>query len=120
MTCAIEVNIGLKIGRTDELIEPAAAVDALNGIEDWKVLAGKVVASGTEPTLVAWVAVPTGGFASTIARRIERLCGVLGQEAIAWRELDGTGHLDGPGKANWGGKFDPAYFIPFGGPLVGL
>lgn len=88
------VNIGLMRGKSGEYYTADEAVQALKdlGLEPTE---HGVVASGTEPTLVAQLP------RAATAAELDKLSGILGQEAIAQKVGD-AGELYGPKAAEWG------------------
>lgn len=98
----ITLNVGLAIaGERPEdsatAAADAAAVLARYGVEVDPARAA-VVESNTEPTLVA-AAILAGGVDPHAA--IAAAAIVLFQDAIAWRDAAGTGHIDGPAADAW-------------------
>lgn len=98
----ITLNVGLAIAGERPEDPTAAAADAAAVLARYGVhvdpARAAVVESSTEPTLVA-VASLTGGCDPHAA--IANAAVVLLQEAIAWRDADGTGHIDGPAADAW-------------------
>lgn len=96
------VNIGLAIGDGTRKLAPSAALAALR-LAGVQVLSSAVLASDTEPTLVADI------FPALSAERAHLIADALEQEAIAQR-IDGVGELHGPAAHLWR-PFNPAYFL---------
>lgn len=98
----IMMNVGLAIAGERPEDSAAAAADAAAVLARYGVLVdparAAVVESSTEPTLVAAASL-AGGVDPHAA--IANAAVVLLQDAIAWRDADGTGHIDGPAADAW-------------------
>ena len=109
----VEINIGLKIDATNEIIPASVAqavVQAAGGID---VLQSRLTQSATEPTLVLRCEIETqNGHAVNHLDAADSIANTLQQDCIAIRYPDGSGLLRGPRAADWG-CFNPDYFIRF-------
>lgn len=107
------LNIGLHVGDPKNggyKMSEADVRDAL-GRHGAAVTGFEVQTSDTEPTAVVSL---KRGFSP---EHLGRLSIGLKQDAIAQRREDGSGDLEGPKAADWGGKFNPEYFLmPKGTP----
>lgn len=118
-TSTVELNIGLELSdRFEDTQEANLVVESLLNTE---ALAGicKVVfeatevqdttaQSNTEQTAV--IKFKTAKSAADVLGRIARLSDLLRQDCIAVR-INGKGHLVGTYASEWGGEFNPEYFI---------
>lgn len=97
------LNIGLKVGKTNEDISPVSVMQALHDhgvqVEDHTIHQ-----SETEPTFVARTT------KKLTKAQGDKLSKALGQEAIAERNPDGSGQLHGPKAGEWG-PYNPDYFM---------
>jgi hypothetical protein len=73
----------------------------------WRVDRWRMAQSATEPTIAAVI---DTGDAWSGPGAVWMLAHALGQDAIAWCDETGTGHLTGPRADRWG-AFDPAFWI---------
>lgn len=98
----IMLNVGLAIAGERPLNPTIAATTAVAVLARYGVhvdpARAAVVESSTEPTLVAPASL-TGGCDPHAA--IANAAVVLMQDAIAWRDAAGTGHIDGPAADAW-------------------
>lgn len=71
----------------------------------------KTAMSNTETTYVIVAeSFDSSGHFSTHEAAVHMVCLQLSQDAIAYT-VDGTGYLVGPKAEDWGGEFNPEYFI---------
>lgn len=76
----------------------------------FKVLWHKVAQSDTEPTLI--VGIHAHGMTMGDIHKINKLSNLLQQDCIAaFDAINGKGYLIGDYAEDWGGEFNPAYFI---------
>jgi len=102
----IHLNIGLNItGSTDKLT--LAEIQIALASHGFVITRSRVAQSSTERTLCCSCA--TDSLINTF--RIHNLAVALQQEAIAWIDENGTGHVTGPLAAGWG-AFNPSEFLP--------
>lgn len=100
-------NIGSAVKGVDKVISAAQAVQALRyaGFHGLEVV--KEAVSDTETTYV----ITAGGvWLDDHEGLVHTVSFVLLQDAIAYT-LDGVGYLVGPKAEDWGGAFNPEYFI---------
>lgn len=103
----IHLNIGLNItGSTDKLT--LAEIQIALASHGFIITRSRVAQSSTEQTLCCSC---TPDNCRVNAFRIYNLAEHLQQEAIAWIDENGTGHVTGPLAAGWG-AFNPAEFLP--------
>jgi len=101
----IQLNIGLNITGGGTL--PLAIVQTKLAAHGFIITRSRVAQSRSEQTFVC--ACTTNS--AIVAIRIHNLAIALQQEAIAWVDDKGTGHLTGPQAVLWG-EFNPAEFLP--------
>lgn len=104
------LNVGMKIGDSGKLTVKRIT-DALKEI-GVKVKNYEIQQSGTEPTFI-----PELSRALT-PRELYNLSVKLEQDAIP-QLSNGTGIMNGPKAADWGGKFNPEYYINKSNKLKG-
>ena len=113
----IELNVGLKIDATNEIIPASVAQAVVQAAGGIRVLNHRVAQSATEPTLILRCEIETqNGHAADIAANhldaADSIADTLQQDCIAIRYPDGSGLLRGHKAADWG-DFNPEYFIRF-------
>jgi hypothetical protein len=103
-------NIGSAVNGVDKVISDSTVLHELHcaGFVDAEII--KTAMSDTETTYV----VTATGFNNWLGNgheaAVHAVCFDLGQDAIAYT-VDGTGYLVGPKAEDWGGAFNPEYFI---------
>lgn len=70
----------------------------------------QITDSETEPTLVANI-YAHDKTAEQFEHMIRALASTFAQDCIAWRDSEGNGYLTGVFAKDWGGKFNPEYWI---------
>jgi hypothetical protein len=111
----ITLNIGLDLTSADGTttkngLDVARALSAVEAC--WPRLAARVQPSASELTLVVEVRATPG---DRFERDLYTLSVACHQQAISAHYGDGTGTLQGPEAAAWGGKFLPTHFIGLDG-----
>lgn len=100
-------NIGSAVNGVDKVISAAQAVQTLRYAGFHGIELVKAEASNTETTYVITAA---GVWLDDHEGLVHTVSFVLHQDAIAYT-LDGVGYLVGPKAEDWGGAFNPEYFI---------
>lgn len=109
----IELNIGLKIDATNEIIPASVALAVVKSSGGIRVLNHRLDQSATEPTLILCCEIETqNGHAVNHLDAADIIANTLQQDCIAIRYPDGSGLLRGQKAADWG-CFNPDYFIRF-------
>lgn len=104
----ITLNIGLAITGDHQHLH-LATVQAAIGYHGLFITRARVAQSNTEPTVIAeCIVISPSTFDE---KNIHALAVGLDQEAIAWTDEHGVGHVTGPQAAKWG-AFNPAFFLP--------
>ncbi len=102
-------NIGSAVHGVDNVLSITEVQAALNdagfGVRDFKV-----AQSGTETTYVLTTYFFGDWDINGVERAVNDLSIALRQDCIAYTH-NGKGYLVGPKAADWGGEFNPAYFI---------
>ncbi len=101
----IHLNIGLNI--TGGGVLTLAEVQSALADHDFIITRSRVAQSSTEQTLCCSCATDS----AIVKFRVHNLSVALQQEAIAWIDDSGTGHVTGPLAAGWG-AFNPSEFLP--------
>jgi len=107
----IIINIGLFNAGSDRKAPGAfgKAVSAAAVYFAAEAIRAEQQESASEPTAVIEIqALPHNLLA--LEYIADNICKLLNQDCIAFT-VDGTGHLLGPKAADWGGKFNPEYFL---------
>lgn len=107
----IIINIGLFNAGSDRKAPGAfgKAVSAAAVYFAAEAIRAEQQESASEPTAVIEIqALPHNLLA--LEYIADNICKLLNQDCIAFT-VDGTGHLLGPKAADWGGKFNPQYFL---------
>ena len=102
----LTLNIGLNVGASVPAGQLSRTIAALAHTFDPLFLRTELQSSATELTLV----VELDTIALNIPARIFSLCEELGQDAIACT-INDLGFLFGPKAADWGGEFNPSFFL---------
>ena len=109
----IELNIGLNITGSGNLsLETVQTALAAHGFIITRL---RVAQSSTEQTVCCSCETDS----LIIPFRVHNLSKALQQEAIAWIDETGVGHVSGPDAAKWG-AFNPAEFLPLVAPNPAL
>ena len=103
----IELNIGLNIGQSAEIMSPARAICAVCEIfrPSQIVTRNAFAASGELTTVIAMQSVIKPN-----DKTVGRLCAMLGQDCIAGK-LGGAGFLIGPNTEPYGNAFNYRYWL---------
>ena len=107
----IHLNIGLNIAGVETLQMPQIAVALEAALPGMEIRESYIRQSSTERT--ACIVIRWAGAYDAFGRGIMHLCDLLQQEAIAGRVF-GAGRRDfliGPKAAEWGGTFNPDYWL---------
>ena len=103
---SLTLNIGLQVGTIEPHGQLVHSIKFLAELFEPSALRTEVRQSATERTLV----VELDTKVCCLENRVHTLCLALNQDAIAW-SLDGIGFLTGPKAADWGGSFNPEFFL---------
>lgn len=105
----VSFNIGSAIDGIDNSITPLEAVQMLHK-HGFSLVAFRIAQSDSETTYVIQANFLASPAAVALRLIVHGLCEDLEQDAIAYK-VGGTGFLVGPKAADWGGEFNPEYFI---------
>lgn len=99
-------NIGLQVGSIEPHGQLVRSIKFLAELFEPSSLRSEIRQSATERTLV----VELNSSVCDLANRVHTLCLALYQDAISWT-ANGHGFLTGPKAADWGGEFNPEFFL---------
>lgn len=99
-------NIGLQVGTIEPHGQLVRSIKFLAELFEPSSLRTEIRQSTTERTLV----VELDSSVCDLTNRVHTLCLALHQDAIAWT-ANGHGFLTGPKAADWGGEFNPEFFL---------